>query len=63
MTLRERAALPGLEPGRADVLVPGIVICQAVMDRLGRDAVVVSDRGLREGILHSMLSASADRRP
>ena len=56
MTLAERARLPSVEPGRADVLVPGIAICRAVLGRLGRDALVVSDRGLREGILEELLT-------
>jgi exopolyphosphatase/guanosine-5'-triphosphate,3'-diphosphate pyrophosphatase len=61
MTLAERAALPCLEPGRADLLVPGIVICLAVMRRLGRDALVVSDHGLREGIVQTMLGDAGAR--
>jgi exopolyphosphatase/guanosine-5'-triphosphate,3'-diphosphate pyrophosphatase len=46
-----RAALPCLEPGRADLIVPGVAIVTATMDVLGADAVVVSDWGLREGIM------------
>jgi exopolyphosphatase / guanosine-5'-triphosphate,3'-diphosphate pyrophosphatase len=46
-----RAALPCLDPGRADLIIPGIAICLAVMDRFGASAVSVSDSGLREGIL------------
>lgn len=57
LAVAERARLPCLEPGRADVIVPGIAICLAVMDRLGYDSLVVSDRGLREGILCEILSA------
>jgi exopolyphosphatase / guanosine-5'-triphosphate,3'-diphosphate pyrophosphatase len=57
LTLEERAGIPCIEPGRADVLVPGIAICLAIMDRLGHDSVVVSDRGLREGIVCGLLSA------
>jgi exopolyphosphatase/pppGpp-phosphohydrolase len=49
--------VPCLEPGRADVIIPGIAICLAVMTRFGRDTVVVSDRGLREGILCDLLGA------
>src|SRR5262249_39729252 len=45
--LAERAALPCLEPGRADLIVPGSAICLAAFDRLGYEALVVSDRGLR----------------
>lgn len=57
LTLAARAALPGLEPGRADVLIPGIAICLGVMERLGFDALTVSDRSLREGILCEILAA------
>jgi len=55
LRLEERALLPCLEPGRADVVIPGTVICLCVMEMLGRESIVVSDRGLREGILHSIL--------
>lgn len=57
LAVAERARLPCLEPGRADVIIPGIAICLAVMDRLGYGSLVVSDRGLREGILCEILSA------
>lgn len=57
LTLAARAALPGLEPGRADVLIPGIAICLGVMERLRFDALTVSDRSLREGILCEILAA------
>lgn len=46
-----RAALPCLEPGRADLIVPGVAIVEATLDRLGSDRLVVSDWGLREGVL------------
>lgn len=59
MTLRQRAALPSLEPGRADVLIAGIVICVALMGRLGHSSLVVSDRGLREGIVERIVSAKS----
>lgn len=59
MTLRQRAAVPCLEPGRADVLISGIVICVALMERLGRPSLVVSDRGLREGIVERIVSAQS----
>ncbi len=56
LSLAERAALPCLEPGRADLIIPGSAICLAVLRRLGFDAFVVSDRGLREGILYEILA-------
>jgi exopolyphosphatase/guanosine-5'-triphosphate,3'-diphosphate pyrophosphatase len=46
-----RAALPCLEPGRADLILPGVAIVSATMAHLGCERLVVSDWGLREGIL------------
>jgi exopolyphosphatase/guanosine-5'-triphosphate,3'-diphosphate pyrophosphatase len=46
-----RAALPCLEPGRADLIVPGTAILLAVLRGLSLDSVLVSETGLREGIL------------
>jgi exopolyphosphatase/guanosine-5'-triphosphate,3'-diphosphate pyrophosphatase len=52
----QRAALPCLEPGRADLIVPGTAIVLATLALLGTDRVVVSDWGLREGIVISLCS-------
>jgi exopolyphosphatase/guanosine-5'-triphosphate,3'-diphosphate pyrophosphatase len=51
LTQDERAALPCLEPGRADLIVPGVAIVLASLDVTQTEAVVVSDWGLREGIM------------
>jgi exopolyphosphatase/guanosine-5'-triphosphate,3'-diphosphate pyrophosphatase len=59
LDVEARGLLPCLEPGRADVIIPGIAICLAAMARLRRETVVVSDRGLREGILCELLGTAA----
>jgi len=51
LTQDERGRLPCLEPGRADLIVPGVAIVLASLDVTRTDAVVVSDWGLREGIM------------
>jgi exopolyphosphatase/guanosine-5'-triphosphate,3'-diphosphate pyrophosphatase len=51
LTLEARGALPCLEPGRADLIVVGTAIVLATLDLLEAPAMVVSDWGLREGIL------------
>jgi exopolyphosphatase / guanosine-5'-triphosphate,3'-diphosphate pyrophosphatase len=51
LTVTERGALPCLEPGRADLIVAGTAIVLATLDLTGASAMVVSDWGLREGIL------------
>ncbi len=51
LTQDERGRLPCVEPGRADLIVPGVAIVLASLDVTRTDAVVVSDWGLREGIM------------
>ena len=51
LPLAERARLPGLEPARADLIVPGAIVLASALAGLGLPAAVVSDAGLREGIL------------
>jgi exopolyphosphatase/guanosine-5'-triphosphate,3'-diphosphate pyrophosphatase len=47
----ERRAIVGLQPGRADVILAGACIVRTVLAKLGVDALTVSDRGLRHGLL------------
>ncbi|MCA9499806.1 MAG: Ppx/GppA family phosphatase [Nitrospira sp.] len=47
----QRLAMPGLEPGREYVIVAGTVILRRIMEAFGFEACLVSDYGLREGIL------------
>lgn len=51
MTLAERLAVPGLNPGRADIIVAGLAVIAEVMARLEAPEVVVSAYGIREGLL------------
>ena len=57
LTVTERAALPCLEPGRADLIIPGIAIVQATMARFGVDSMIVSDWGLREGMMDEAIES------
>jgi exopolyphosphatase/guanosine-5'-triphosphate,3'-diphosphate pyrophosphatase len=47
----ERREIPGLQPKRAEVMLAGACIVRTVLDELGRDSLVVSDRGLRHGLI------------
>jgi exopolyphosphatase/guanosine-5'-triphosphate,3'-diphosphate pyrophosphatase len=47
----ERKGLPGLERGREEVIVAGALILATIMRTLGMTTVLVSDLGLREGVL------------
>lgn len=51
LSVPEREALPGMEEGRGDLILPGLRIVRSVLDLLGGDRLVVSDSGLLEGVL------------
>ena len=50
-TAAARAALPGLDPNRADIIVAGALILEQVLHGLGVEELLVSDFALREGVL------------
>ncbi len=52
MTKSQRRAIPGLHPGRADFITAGLCLLSGVMQRFGCDEVLVSDRGVRFGLLY-----------
>ncbi|MCP9472927.1 MAG: Ppx/GppA family phosphatase, partial [Nitrospira sp.] len=47
----DRIGLPGLEQDREEVIAAGVIIVRAVMETLGTAKLLVSDLGLREGVL------------
>lgn len=51
MTIGERRAVRGLDPGRVDLIIPGIYYIIGIMKHMGFNAMTVSDAGLLEGIL------------
>jgi exopolyphosphatase/guanosine-5'-triphosphate,3'-diphosphate pyrophosphatase len=55
MTTGERAALPVMAPGRADVIVAGSVILVAIMERFGFGEAIVSETDILEGLVLEML--------
>ncbi len=51
LTPEARRAVPGLHPGRADLIVAGMSLLLGVMRRVDAREVLVSDRGVRFGLL------------
>ncbi|MDR2870696.1 MAG: hypothetical protein LBV04_09620 [Deferribacteraceae bacterium] len=50
MTAEQRIALPGLEAGREDLMIAGILMVLVIMDIFGSYESGISDNGLREGL-------------
>jgi exopolyphosphatase / guanosine-5'-triphosphate,3'-diphosphate pyrophosphatase len=57
LSLAERKRLAGLQPARADVIVVGALIVERVMELARADALVVSDRGVRWGLLEELAAS------
>jgi exopolyphosphatase/guanosine-5'-triphosphate,3'-diphosphate pyrophosphatase len=50
MTVEERAAVPGIKPGRGDIILAAALTLQTVLELGGFDGIEVTEAGLREGI-------------
>jgi exopolyphosphatase/guanosine-5'-triphosphate,3'-diphosphate pyrophosphatase len=56
MSFAERAELPCIGAERADLVVAGCAILEAIMDIWPAEILGVADRGIREGILRSLMA-------
>lgn len=57
MTPYERASLPCIGQDRADLVVAGCAILEAILDLWPARRLGVADRGIREGILRSIMAS------
>jgi exopolyphosphatase / guanosine-5'-triphosphate,3'-diphosphate pyrophosphatase len=55
MTRAERAAIPGMHPGRVDVIGAGALILDQIMTRFDFSEVLVSEHDILDGIAWSLL--------
>jgi exopolyphosphatase/guanosine-5'-triphosphate,3'-diphosphate pyrophosphatase len=60
MSPRERRRLPCIGQERADLVVAGCAILESILDLWPAPRLGVADRGIREGILRSLMSADAE---
>lgn len=47
----ERARLPGMDPRRADSIVPGVILVRTVLETFHADEATLCDAALREGMI------------
>jgi exopolyphosphatase / guanosine-5'-triphosphate,3'-diphosphate pyrophosphatase len=57
-TIEQRKAIPGLEPKRADVMLAGATLIERIMTAFHSERVIVSDQGVRYGLLHERLKTA-----
>lgn len=56
LSLDERKKVPGLNPERADIIIAGAAILETIIHELDLDGLLISERGLREGLPVDYLS-------
>ncbi len=54
MTSEQRLRVPGIEPGREDLILAGTLITMRTMELFEQDSLTVSETGLLEGLLLSL---------
>lgn len=58
MSPDQRRSVPGLQPGRADIIVPGLAVAAELLERIEAEGVTVSERGLRWGLLLELIEGA-----
>ncbi len=60
LSTKERLLLKGMEAGREDIILPGLLIFTTVMDILNIPILTVSEVGFLEGLLWYLIKSSAE---
>src|SRR3954451_9587897 len=55
MSLERRCKVVGLSPQRADIIVAGLAVVERIMRKLGANVVQVHTRGVRDGLMLTMV--------
>jgi exopolyphosphatase/guanosine-5'-triphosphate,3'-diphosphate pyrophosphatase len=60
LPLEKRKSVPGINPERADIIIPGGAILATFLEELGIDRLSITTRGLQDGLLEDYLSRLAE---
>lgn len=55
LSVKQRREVPGLNPDRADIIVPGLAVIDRIMKRFKVNLIQVHSYGVRDGLLLSMI--------
>ncbi|MHB0976186.1 MAG: Ppx/GppA phosphatase family protein [Candidatus Aquicultorales bacterium] len=53
--IEDRALIPGVQPGRADVILAGALILEETLSRTGLQNILISERDILDGLVLSVL--------
>jgi len=60
-TIKERLAIPGLDPKRADTLLPASLVLRRLMELSGQDELILCDKAIREGVIYDFIDRHRER--
>ncbi len=60
-SFKDRLAIPGLDPKRANTLLPSAMVFRSLMDRTEHEHMTVSDKAIREGLIYDFIARHKDR--
>lgn len=60
-TIKARLAIPGLDPKRADTLLPASLVLRRIMELSGQDELILCDKAIREGVIYDFIDRHRER--
>jgi exopolyphosphatase / guanosine-5'-triphosphate,3'-diphosphate pyrophosphatase len=60
-TIKARLAIPGLDPKRADTLLPASLVLRRLMELSGQDELILCDKAIREGVIYDFIDRHRER--
>lgn len=54
-SLKERLAIPGLDPKRVDTLLPAATVLRILLDLMHTEDLTICDRGIRDGMIYDFI--------
>ncbi len=59
-SFKDRLAIPGLDPKRADTLLPATIVLRSLMERTDHHELTISDKAIREGLIYDFIQRHRD---
>lgn len=57
---KARLAIPGLDPKRADTLLPATTVVRSLMEHLNKDEMTISDKAIRDGLIYDFIERNRE---
>jgi len=59
-SFKARLAIPGLDPKRADTLLPATAVIRSLMERTRQEEMTISDKAIRDGLIYDFIERNRE---